>query len=374
MIIKNLYADNYRNLKDVKIEFNEKINIFCGENAQGKTNLIETIWLSSGVKNFRGSKEKDLINFNKEKSSLYLEFKDLQRKQKIEIELNKNIKNKTVHLNGVPLKSLYSLFGNLKCVVFTPLDLELSKGSPENRRSFLDLSISQIKPSYKDIVTKYENLLIQRNAVLKNIGFNKASVEDLEIWDLQLSKIGAYISLIRYNFSKKLNIFTSKLYQDMCENKEKFTLSYFSSIYDNLEGKNDYKGELEDIYYDKLKSNISFDIKSGFTQVGIHRDDIILKINNLSVKDFCSQGQQRSVALTLKLANAYILYEETGDPPVLLLDDVLSELDKKRHKFILSSIKDMQVFITCCNSSLLNIKNGKIFIIENGKVIKEKEK
>ncbi len=368
MKITKFYADNYRNLKNINLTFDEKINVFCGENAQGKTNLLEALHLNSGVRSFRNAKEKDLINFDKQKFDLQLEFCDKYRKQDIKIAIFKN-KERNITLNGVQKKNITSIFGNLKCVVFTPLDLELSKGAPENRRDFLDLSIAQIKPSFKDVCLKYDNILTQRNAVLKNIAFGKNKLEELDIWDIQLAKTGSYISLLRYNFVKKLNITAGNLYEKMAEKKEKLTLDYYSSVFSELEGKNDYKEELFEEFYAKLKKNIEYEIKSGFTQIGTHRDDLILKINNLSVKDFGSQGQQRSVALILKLANAYILTEETADFPVLLLDDVLSELDKNRQKFILSSIKDMQVFITCCNSDNLRIKKGKIFIVKSGEVV-----
>lgn len=373
MILTKLYINGYKNLKNIDITLDDKLNVFCGENAQGKTNIIEAIWLMSGTKSFRNTKDKEYISLDESFLNMSLCFKNSLREQKIEFAMHTdNIKDKNILLNGVKIKYLSGLFGNLKCVIFTPEDVSLSKGSPENRRNFIDLCISQIRPSYKDVIIKYETLLIQRNAVLKNIASCKNSSSDLEIWDEQLARLGAYISVLRYNYTQKLNVFATKLYKTLSKGKENLDISYSSSIYNNLAGKTDFKGEMYKEYINKLKQNIQNDVKSGFTGVGIHRDDIITKINGLLSRDFGSQGQQRSIALVLKLSQAYILLEETDEAPVLLLDDVLSELDDKRQNFVLSSIKNMQVIITCCNSNSIKIDKGNIYTVKNGKVIKTK--
>jgi len=370
LIIKKLFINGYKNLADIDIELDSALNIFCGENAQGKTNIIEAIWLCSGCKSFRGTKDKDFIHLEKNLANINLSFKNNQREQKIAIAMAKpNIKEKNIELNGVPLKIMSKLFGNLKCVIFTPEDLELSKGAPDNRRSYIDLCISQIKIGYKDVINKYDYLIIQRNSLLKSIAQGISKENELEVWDEQIAKLGAYISVLRYSYTKKLNVFAKDLYSKISQGKENLEISYNSTVFKTLEGRVDFKGEMVEEYIALLKKNKRDDIKTGFTQIGTHRDDLITKINGLPSREYGSQGQQRSIALILKLSQAYILMEETHDAPVILLDDVLSELDCKRQAFILSQIVNMQVIITCCNSESVQSKNkGKIFNVKNGSI------
>lgn len=370
MIIKSVYADGYKNLSGVNITPHERMNIFCGDNAQGKTNLIEAVWLMTGCRSFRGTRDRDFIGFEKEKASIRLSFVDSLRSQDISFEVKKsNIREKNIALNGVKLPLLSRLFGSLKCVVFTPEDLFITKGSPDNRRSFVDLSASQLKGSFVYALNKYENLLSQRNAMIKKMNFTgKTDPEELDIWDVQLARTGAYISVIRDTYCNNLNLYTNSLYNKITDCKENLSLYYQSTIYKKLEGRTDHEGELADIYYKKLRASAEDDIKAGYTLCGIHRDDVIASINGLPVREFGSQGQQRSVALAMKLAQAKIVKDQTGDAPVMLLDDVLSELDRDRQRFVLDSIEDMQVFITCCDSRVLERTIGKIFSVKGGNV------
>lgn len=374
MIITDINFNGFKNLKNINVNLDPKVNIISGKNAQGKTNIIEAIWILSGLKSFRQSKEKDLIDINKNEAKLSLCFKDNLRDQKIEVCLIKNaIKNKKILLNGLEKKNLSSLFGNLKCIIFTPEDLNLTKGAPKERRNFIDLCVSQIKPGYLKVVNKYEMILNQRNKLLKNITLGISPKEDLEVWDEQLAKMGAYISFLRYSYCKKLNIFAKNLYNQLSDNKESIEISYTSSIFKSLEGKSDYKNEMFFEYLNQMKTSLKEDLKYCYTSIGTHRDDIDIKINNLPLKDFGSQGQCRSVSIVLKLTSAYILLEETKEAPVILLDDVLSELDESRQMFIITCIKDMQVIITSCNKINLSINNkkiGKNLIIENGTILK----
>ncbi|MGN0666229.1 MAG: DNA replication/repair protein RecF [Huintestinicola sp.] len=374
MVITNVIADGYKNLSQVNIELDSRMNIFCGNNAQGKTNLIEAVWLMTGCRSFRGTRDRDFIGFHKEKAEIDISFRDSFRTQQIVFSVRKkNIKDKIITLNGVKVPLLSKLFGTLKCVVFTPEDLFLSKGSPDNRRSFIDLSASQLKPSFVYALNKYENLLSQRNALIKEIALGRASAEDLDIWDVQLAKTGAYISVIRNTYCNNLNEYTDSIYDKITNGKEKLKLYYQSTVYKDLEGRTDHEGELADIYYNKLKSNVNDDIRAGYTLAGIHRDDVITAINGLSTREFGSQGQQRSVALVMKIAQAKIIRDQTGEAPVMLLDDVLSELDTARQGFILENIDDMQVFITCCDKRMIgsSLKNGRIFAVKSGTVSKE---
>lgn len=371
MKITNVKIDGFKNLNNVDISPCDKTNIIFGENAQGKTNLIEALWICSGVKSFRGTKDKEFININGNRAEIEVTFENKFRTQNIKISCAKpSVKDKNVTLNGVKLKSVSKLFGNLNCVVFTPEDLEITKGSPDNRRRFIDLCISQIKNSYAGVLAKYEILLEQRNKLLKYIPLGMSNREELEVWDIQLAKMGAYISMLRYNYTKKLNIYASQLYSKLTSGKETLDISYFSTIYDNLEGREDFGGEMAKEYFEKLKLNYSEDVKNGFTQSGVHRDEIIMNINGLLSRVYGSQGQNRSVAIVLKLSQASILFDEIRDEPIILLDDVLSELDSSRQEFIREKIEDFQIFITCCDKMTVKDKKQSFFEVKNGSVKK----
>lgn len=369
MIIDRITADGYKNLENVDIKLDPKMNIICGENAQGKTNLVEAVWLCSGCRSFRGTRDKDFIGFNKDAAKVGMDFTDSVRSQRIEFEVRRgSVKDKLVTLNGVKLPLLSKLFGSFRCVVFTPEDLNLIKGSPDNRRSFADLSISQVKPSYISALNKYNMILSQRNAMLKSIGRDGSGEEFLDVWNEQLVKAGTYISVLRYAFCITLDKYTKPLYSSITNGNENLDLYYQSTVFDNFDGRLNNTEELEAEYAEKLKASAENDMRAGFTTVGVHRDDIGAYINGLSVRDFGSQGQARSTALTMKLAHAEILKSEQGEYPVMLLDDVLSELDEKRRRFILNNIEDMQVIITCCDEkSVTDMASGKIFRMEKGR-------
>ena len=371
MYITRICADGFKNLRKVDISPHEEINIFWGKNAQGKTNLIEAIWLCTGVRSFRNTKDKGMIDIERDSMTIEVTFKDNFREQTVRYSMDKNnLKEKDLFLNGVKVKNPSKLFGQLDCVVFTPEDLEISKGSPENRRQFLDLCVSQIKNNYSNICAKYERIIEHRNALLKNIAFGKSSKDELEGWDTQLAQLGSYISLLRYNYTKKLASFASKLYSEISQGKEKLEISYTSTVFSKLEGRKDFAGDLAREYLEVLRNNVDEDIRAGFTLKGVHRDDLTARINGLSCREYASQGQHRSCALVLKLAQAYILKQETDDAPCILLDDVLSELDEFRQRFVLSKIGGMQVFITCCEKNIQFEKNqhGRLYNIEGGKI------
>lgn len=369
MVIDRITADGYKNLEDVDIRLDPKMNIICGENAQGKTNLVEAVWLCSGCRSFRGTRDKDFIGFTKDAAKVGMDFTDSVRSQRIEFEVRRgSVKDKLVTLNGVKLPLLSKLFGSFRCVVFTPEDLNLIKGSPDNRRSFADLSISQVKPSYISALNKYNMILSQRNAMLKSIGRDGSGEEFLDVWNEQLVKAGTYISVLRYAFCITLDKYTKPLYSSITNGNENLDLYYQSTVFENFDGHLNNTEELEAEYAEKLKASAESDMRAGFTTVGVHRDDIGAYINGLSVRDFGSQGQARSTALTMKLAHAEILKAEQGEYPVMLLDDVLSELDEKRRRFILNNIEDMQVIITCCDEkSVTDMTSGKIFRMEKGR-------
>lgn len=371
MFVTRLSVNGFKNLKNIDIVPDERLNILCGKNAQGKTNLIEAIWLCSGARSFRSTKDRRMIGDDEQTMNIELSFKNSFREQDIKIAMARpNLKEKNAFLNGVKLRSPSKLFGSLNCVIFTPEDLEISKGSPEIRRQFMDLSVSQIKNSYSQVVMKYENIIEQRNVLLKNINMGSSDVSELDVWDHQLAQMGAYITLLRYNYSKKLGAVCQRLYDEISDGREKLETEYYSTVFTRLEGRTDYSKDLAEEYMACLKNNLKEDLRAGFTLKGVHRDDLVCRINGRLVREDASQGQHRSVALVLKLAQAYILQEEIDDFPCILLDDVLSELDLSRQKFVISKIHGMQVFITCCDKNIPFDENshGKIFGIENGRI------
>lgn len=371
MFVTKLSVNGFKNLKNIDIVPDERLNILCGKNAQGKTNLIEAIWLCSGARSFRSTKDRRMIGDDEQTMNIELSFKNSFREQDIKLAMARpNLKEKNAFLNGVKLRSPSKLFGSLNCVIFTPEDLEISKGSPEIRRQFMDLSVSQIKNSYSQVVMKYENIIEQRNVLLKNINMGSSDVSELDVWDHQLAQMGAYITLLRYNYSKKLGAVCQRLYDEISDGREKLETEYYSTVFTRLEGRTDYSKDLAEEYMACLKNNLKEDLRAGFTLKGVHRDDLVCRINGRLVREDASQGQHRSVALVLKLAQAYILQEEIDDFPCILLDDVLSELDLSRQKFVISKIHGMQVFITCCDKNIPFDENshGKIFGIENGRI------
>lgn len=373
MIINSMQADGYKNLENVDISFNSRMNIICGKNAQGKTNLIEAIWLCSGVRSFRRTQPRDYIAFDKQKMQVQLEFKDAFRNQNIKFSMEKP-NEKSVFLNGIKQENLSRLFGNLNCVVFTPEDLELSKGTPDKRREFIDLCVSQIKNSYRSVVLRYEQVLSQRNFLLKNILKNKKSksnLKQLDVWDIQMAQLGAYITAIRFHFVRKLSVYAGRIYSEITDGKENLSVFYNSSVFENLSPDVSYDSEFANWYLKSLSSKRNTDLRAGFTTIGIHRDELEARVDGRVCREYGSQGQCRSVSLALKLAQAYILNDEKEDAPIILLDDVLSELDRTRREYILSKIKNMQVFLTCCDEEISGTvqEDFKEFRVESGKVI-----
>lgn len=372
MIVTDFKADGFRNLKDVDLKLHPRMNVLCGKNAQGKTNILEAIWLCTGERSFRGAKDRDLLCVGGDSFSIEVGFRDNRRDQRARYALERaDMKNKRIELNGVNVKIPSGLLGALQCVIFTPEDLELSKGSPDNRRNFIDLSVSQIKSSYRAVVEKYRRLLEQRNVQLRSVAAGRSDISMIEIWDGQLASMGAYISMLRYNYCKKLRDRAAALYEEISCGSETLDIRYHSTVYESLEGRNDYKNDLAAEYLAALEKSRADDIRAGFTLKGAHRDDVRCYINGMYAKDFASQGQHRSVALILKLAQAYILSEETRDPPCIMLDDVLSELDAARQSFVINKIKDMQVIITCCDEELMRSEirgGGKVMKIDSGRI------
>lgn len=367
MIINNIKLEQYRNIKKLEIKPCENINLIYGDNAQGKTNLIESIWMFTGNQSFRISKLNDIIPFNLEYSKMSIDFSDNDRKQNISYLISSK---KKIKINNVEIKTSNELFGCFYAVVFSPSDLSFLKESPKNRRQFLDISISQIKTQYRNYISLYENLIEQRNALLKKSYNKREIVDSIDVWDIQISKIGTIISIYRNDYIKKLKPIIKDFYYGISKQKENLSIYYKSNIFNDDIGNINYTEDNVLYYYKILKENIDKDIKLGFTTVGIQRDDIDFFINKNSLYKFGSQGQQRSAIITLKLAEAHLLKKITNENPIILLDDVMSELDLNRQDYLLNNLENMQVFITCCDiHHTLKLKKGMCFKICNGEII-----
>ena len=344
MWINNIKLNNFRNYNNKEIKLHENINVFFGENAQGKTNIIESIFLCSIGKSFRTNKEKELIKFNEEKTSVEINYEKSDRTGKIKIEIGDK---KQVYLNGIKIKKLSELLGNINVVIFTPDDINILKGGPQNRRKFLDIMISQLRPNYMHILSLYNKTLEQRNNYLIQIKTEKKDENLLEIWDEKLIDYGIKIYEYRKEFLEKIKNKIKNIHQGITNGKEEIEIEYIS---DAVTRQN---------FLNELKSRRKFDIIKGYTTKGIHRDDFIIYINKKEVGTFGSQGQNRTAMLSLKLSELQVIYDDIGEYPILLLDDFMSELDSKRRESFLNNIKDIQVIITCTEK--LRLENLKYF-------------
>ncbi len=371
MIVKSIKLKNFRNFSELNIDLNNILNIFIGDNGQGKTNLLESIYLCSIGKTFKLNSENDLIKFG-------------QNSFEVEILINKengsNIVSKVINItyvknqkrivkiNGVKLEKNSELIGLLNNVIFTPDDLKIIKGSPIERRKFINIDISQIKPKYKYLLKNYKKVITGRNNILKDIT-NNSNRDVLSIWNDYLIDIGSEIIFYRKEYIKNLKHYAALIYADISDNKENFELLYKCDI-GNVE--NLSKNEIKEIFREKINKSIENEIFRKNSLYGPHKDDIIIKINDKDFKYFGSQGQQRSAVLAIKLAEIEIIKNEIGEYPILLLDDVLSELDNKRKNFLINYIKNIQTIITSTDDNDLKdlVKNNdkKIFHICEGNI------
>ena len=351
MYINKIKLLNFRNYEEQEILLNPSINIFYGDNAQGKTNIIEAIFLCAIGKSFRTSKDKEMIKFNKENASVYIEYKKVDRVGNIKIEIDNK---KNIYINGIKIKKLSELLGKINIVIFTPDDIQILKEGPQKRRRFLDIMIGQLRPNYVHILNLYNKTLEQRNNYLKQIKIENKPEEMLEIWDEKLAEYGEKIFLYRNEFIEKLKEKINDIHSEITENKEILKIEYESDC------KN------KDEYLKLLKERRKLDIIKGFSTKGVHRDDFVIYINNELVNIYGSQGQNRTVILSLKIAEMQVIYDEIGEYPILLLDDFMSELDEKRRKNFLEKIENKQVIITCTDK-IENINNEfKLFKVKKG--------
>ena len=354
MKVNSLSLKNFRNIEELNLQFDEGMNVICGENAQGKTNIIEALWLFTGAKSFRGAKDSAFIKFGEEKGICETEFifEGVRNSAKMEFS-----EKRTAFLNDKKLSAPASLAGNFIAIVFSPSDLSLVTAGPSERRKFLDVAIGQLYPNYIGILRKYTRAVTQRNQIIKDYKYDASVAVMLDVFESEIATSGRKIIEYRQKYIDMLNKYVPKIYNGLSGGREDIV-----SVY----GTNCPAIMLED----KLKEKRKEDMFTCVTSVGPHRDDIEFKINGVNARNFGSQGQKRSVALTLKLSQAEVIKEITGEHPICLLDDVMSELDLIRQNYILNHIEGCQSFITCCDpSNTARLKEGKIFTVSGGRII-----
>ncbi len=345
MIIKRFCAENFRNIEKCDIEFADGVNLLHGKNAQGKTNAIEGIYIFSRGKSFRGRDDSELIKFGKEGFRISIEYEDKYGEETLEYALfgKERLRKK----NGYKINKINEMVGSFKCVLFYPDNLGLVKGGPEERRSFLNVAASACFPSYMKHYADYKSALENRNCILKFM--QKGMVYDrceLDSWSASMAEYASFIYLFREEYIKKLEYHAKKILTDISDGKEELEISHISDIECGI---SDRKRVFEE-YLRAFSSSLDREIGAGVTLFGPHREDIEIKINGKGARSFASQGQQRSIVLALKLAEGEVIKEMCGEYPVFLFDDVLSELDEKRRKYVLSGKGDRQIIITSCES------------------------
>jgi len=360
MYIKTLELKDYRNLSNLSMEFNNGINILYGDNAQGKTNILESVYICGTTKSHKGTKDKDIIKMDKEESHIRIIIERDNVMHKVDMHLKKN-KAKGVAINGIPIKKSSELFGIVNIVFFSPEDLCIIKNGPLERRRFIDLELCQLDKVYLYNLSNYNKIVSQRNNLLKQISFNKNLLDTLSIWDIQLLEYGIKIIERRNLFIQQLNEIVYEIHSKLSGGKEQLLIKYEPNV------------SIEE-FSSKLANSVERDIALKMTNVGPHRDDMSFLNGKIDIRKFGSQGQQRTSALSLKLAEIELVKKITNEKPILLLDDVLSELDRKRQNYLLNSIHDIQTIITCTGLEEFianRMDCDKIYRVEEGTVTNE---
>lgn len=365
MIVKDIEFENFRNIESEKIEFSEGINVIYGENAQGKTNIIEGIYLFARGKSFRAFKDKELVKFDKSVAYAKMNFESKGNETLLGVEIPKS-QTKKFYRNKIKVAKTSEIIGEFRAVLFCPSHLGIIKDSASVRRKFLDVAISQLRPVYIKIMARYNAVMEERNAILKMMPEERRENEALmDIYSEELASLCADIADIRNEYIKKLDYWVSVFFEDMTKGKEKPKITYESNA-----SENDFENResLKNRYLDLLKNNKEREYKYGATLFGIHKDDLKIEINGRDSRFYSSQGQQRSLALAMKMAEGEISREGKGEYPVFLFDDVLSELDDQRKKYVLSNISSRQVIITGCDKGVFeNTSDCNFIYIKDGK-------
>lgn len=357
MYIESLELKNFRNYEELSIVLNPGTNILYGDNAQGKTNVLEAVYLCGTTKSHRGSKDKEMIRFEQDESHIRMMVKKDGVSHKIDMHLKKN-KAKGIAIDGIPIRKAAELFGIVNLVAFSPEDLNIIKNGPSERRRFMDLELCQLNKVYLQELTSYNKVLNQRNKLLKDIGFQPGLTETLDVWDMQLVSYGKKIISLRRQFMEELGEIIRQIHSNLTGKKEEIRLLYEPDVE-------------EKVFEEKLQSAREKDLRLRVTSVGPHRDDFCVQTNGIDIRKYGSQGQQRTAALSLKMSEIYLVEKVTKDHPVLLLDDVLSELDSSRQNYLLQSIHNIQTVITCTGLDELienNFSIDRVFRVTEGKI------
>lgn len=366
MFIKNLRLANFRSYGALNVKFEKNFNIIYGDNAQGKTNIIEAIFLCASGRSHRTSKDIDLIKFEETGSYIKLDIIKDSVDSTIEIYFGREEKKK-IKINEIPVKKIGDLIGHFNAVIFSPEDLLVIKEGPSERRRFIDITLCQLRPSYFYDLQQYMRVLAQRNTLLKEIQERKSLTDTLEVWNINLASIGSRIMKARNEFTGKIKKMAEANHYKLTDHNEKLDLCYIPSI--ELESFEHVK-DIETAFLKKLEASLKREMARGSTLYGPQRDDYELFLNGTSLKQYGSQGQQRTAVLAIKLSEIELMKEMNGSYPVLLLDDVMSELDRKRQEYLFDSLQEVQTFITCTdigflkdkvgiNSCFLNVKKGE---------------
>ena len=348
---------NFRNYSQLDLDITDNLNVIVGKNAQGKTNLLESIFLCTIGRSPRTSKDKDLILWEKDYARVTINLERNIGKKSIDMYLFNN-QNKAIKIDSIGIKKISQLFGTINAIYFSPDELKLIKDSPDERRKFMDIDLCQFDKNYFYNLSNYNKVLMQRNKLLKNPDQNVIK-ETISIWNEKLVEFGAKIILARLTLIDTLKGYANSIHSTLTTGKEKLDISYIGCVSNN-------EKNLKEMLLQKLNETIEKDIHLGYTTVGPHRDDISIVSNGIDLRSFGSQGQQRTAALSLKLAELDVFKSNTGEYPILLLDDVLSELDTDRQKALLDYIKPIQTFITCTDFNFdiphhtYNVSSGKI--------------
>ena len=383
MKVLRLKLSNFRNYDSIDVSFSSGTNIILGKNAQGKTNLLEAIFMCAIGKSLRAKKDCDLVKWGKENGKIELEVEKKFGKSKIEIYLfNKG--KKAIKINSLPIKRIGELLGELRCVFFAPDELKLIKESPEDRRRFMDIDLSQISKTYFNLLNKYEKVISSRNKLLKDFkdknNFKKTSKINLDnfedfkrmigVYNTQLAECASKITISRNNLIISLAPYAKKAHSFLTNNLEDLQIEYQGTLQlgNEIISNNDKFDEIKQKFISLYEKSLEKVLSLGYTTIGPHRDDIKVLVNETDVKSFGSQGQQRTAALSLKLAEIEIIKSQTGEMPILILDDVLSELDKSRRERLLKFCSLTQTFISSTDKPE-RIPNATVIKIENAKRI-----
>ncbi len=365
MFIKTIHLRNFRNYECQNINIGKGINIFYGANAQGKTNIIESIYFASTGRSHRTNKDCEMVKWCEKESRIKIDYEKENMEGYVDIYLKVNSK-KQIKVNGLKLNKIGELLGNLNTVIFSPDHMRIIKEGPSERRRFIDIILSQVKPQYYHNLTQYLKVLYQRNSLLSEIKFKNADQNLLDVWDEQLAEYGSKVIINRINFIENINNLSKNIHFKITDGSETLDINYKPSLDTRNSNEN-----TKTFFQNELKRSRQLDMKNGSTQKGPHRDDLLLKINGKEVKVFGSQGQQRTALLSMKLSELEYMKKETSTQPVLLLDDVFSELDTRRQNFLMNYINNIQSIITCTDVQYfkkLDINELNLFNVCDGNI------